>query len=56
MSDRRPEIKNSELRKWRANQSTRKSAGIFVIKLCREFITTEMSVENSVSEVDKHYI
>jgi len=29
--------------------------GIFVIELCREFSTTEMSVENSVAEVDKHY-
>jgi hypothetical protein len=29
--------------------------GIFVTKLCRDFSTTEMSVEKSVPGVDKHY-
>lgn len=30
--------------------------GVYVTKLYKEFSTTEMSVENSVAEVDKHYI
>ena len=51
-----PRLKTQNYEKSVLTSLPGSSVGIFVIKLCREFSTTEMSVENSVSDVDKHYM